>query len=46
MDAENYACRKMRLISGVCRRQRLDRATKNLFAITGRKKRLLLPTFG
>ncbi len=45
MDAENYACRKMRLIFGPGSRQRLG-STKRVFVITGRKKRLLLPMVG
>jgi len=45
MDEENYAFRKMRLIFGPGSGERLG-STKNLFASTGRKKRLLLPMVG
>jgi hypothetical protein len=45
MDAENYACRKMRLIFGACRYPRL-RSTQQLFVVTGQKTPLLLPMVG
>ncbi len=45
MDAENYACRKMRLIFGACRYPSL-RSSKNLFVVIGQKIPLLLPMVG